>query len=270
MDAPGRFATLVPPDSIHLPPSVPDKQVRDGTHYDRAGVQRVCANYYGKMALIDENIGRLIEAVKRRGNWENTLVIFSSDHGEMMGAHGCFSKGRFYEESGRVPLMMRWPGHIQGGRTSRALCQMFDIYPTIVEAIGGKPSTHHFARSLLPVAQGKSESLREAAFSEISSRAAFNFMVRTPEYVWWVHRGREALYDMRRDPYQLENLIASGSHRGVLDEMKMRHLEYFKTTQINLSDSYRPLMDRLTEEGGGKQGLAERLYQQYRRKQKLQ
>jgi arylsulfatase A-like enzyme len=68
------------------------------------------ANYLGKMALVDDCVGRLVEAMKARGTWDNTLVIFTADHGEMMGAHGYLTKGRFYEESVRVPLVLRWPG----------------------------------------------------------------------------------------------------------------------------------------------------------------
>lgn len=270
MDAPGKYATMVPPESIQLPPNVPEKMTRDGATLDRDGLRRVRANYYGKMALIDDNVGRIIDVVKRRGTWDHTLVVFSADHGEMMGAHGAMSKGRFFEESGRVPLVMRWPGHIHGGRKSPALCQLFDVYPTIVEAVGGKLSGGHFARSLLPIALGKADSVRDAAQSEISNRSFLNYMVRMPDYVWWVHRGEESLYDMADDPYQMNNLIASAAHREVLQEIRLRHLEYFKSTQVNLSADYRPMMERMRERGGdGRGGLGEQLYEEFRERQGL-
>ncbi|MFZ5832536.1 MAG: sulfatase [Planctomycetota bacterium] len=264
-DAPGRYATLIDAASIELPPNAPDDFKYHDTTYDRAAQQAFRANYYGKIALIDDNIGRIIDVLKQRGTWQNTLVIFSSDHGEMLGAHGHLSKGRFYEESGRVPLVMRWPGRIPPARRTKALSQLFDIYPTVVEAISGKLSPGHFAVSLLPVATGAKPAVREVVFSEIGSKDSLRYMVRTPRYVWWVFDGREALYDLEQDPYQQQNLIESPEHQRVLDEIASRHLAYFRGTQVNLSAGTRPMLERLKERAGGKsKGLAERLYEQYK------
>jgi arylsulfatase A-like enzyme len=271
MDAPSRYATLIPPASIDLPPNVPEQMRYEGRTYDRAGLQEIRANYYGKMALIDDCLGRIATAIRDRGTWDKTLVIFTSDHGEMMGAHGHLSKGRFYEESARVPLVMRWPGHIASGRKTAALCQLFDIYPTIVEAIGGKVASGHFARSLLGVATGAEAEARDAVFAEIGHQQFLNYMVRTPRYAWWIHNGKQALYDMQADSYQLVNLIDSPAHHDVLAEIQRRHLEYFKTTQVNLSADYKPLLQRMSEQGGGKKnGLSQRLHEQFREAQELQ
>ncbi|HEX3869713.1 MAG TPA: sulfatase-like hydrolase/transferase, partial [Pirellulales bacterium] len=152
LDAPGEFATMFDPKTIDLPKNVPEQYSYGGQSIDRADVQRMVANYLGKMALVDANIGRMIEAMRARGTWDDAFVAFSADHGEMMGAHGHMSKGQMYEESVRVPLVIRWPGHVQPGRTD-ALAMMFDLYPTIVEAIDGKVSPGRFARSLLPACE---------------------------------------------------------------------------------------------------------------------
>ncbi|MBM3860662.1 MAG: hypothetical protein FJ395_13565, partial [Verrucomicrobia bacterium] len=136
LDAPGEFATMFESEKLTLPANVPKSFMREKRTIDQAELRRLLANYLGKIALVDYNVGRLVEAMKQRGTWDSALVIFTSDHGEMMGAHGYLSKGRFYEESARVPLVMRWPGQIKTGRT-KALAQMMDVYPTIVEATGG-------------------------------------------------------------------------------------------------------------------------------------
>ncbi len=266
LDAPGRYARMIPPESIELPPNVPlEFRYRQVTH-DRDSVRRMRANYFGKMALIDDNIGRIIDVLKRRGTWDKTLVIFSADHGEMIGAHGRVSKGSFHEESVRVPLVMRWPGKIPSGRRTPALAQLFDIYPTIVEAIGGELSAGHFAKSQLPVATGETESVRDAVFSEIGTRPPLNFMVRTPRYVWWTSRGKESLFDMQTDPYQMDNLIESPEHREVIQEIRSRHLEYFIETQYNVSAGYVPRLNRMKEVvGDDPQGLAGRLHQHFRK-----
>jgi len=270
LDAPGRYATMVPPESIELPVNVPDETSYEGTDFDRRKLAEARADYYGKMALIDDNIGRLFDAVGRRGTWHNTLVIFSSDHGEMMGAHGRFSKGRFYEESARVPLIMRWPGKIEAGTRTPALVQSFDVYPTVVEAAGGELSAGHFARSLLPIALGRAKSVREAVFSEIANGSNFNYMVRTPRYAWWIHRGDESLFDMTVDQYQLNNLIDSDDHRSVLDDIYRRHLAYFKSTQFNFAANSQPKKVRMKELGGGDtENLGDRLYEIFRKKHGL-
>jgi hypothetical protein len=93
----------------------------------------------------------------------------------MMGAHGYLTKGRFYEESVRVPLVLRWPGHIKTGR-SKAPVQMMDVYPTIVEAVGGELTPGRFAKSLLPIATGQKERLRPIAVSEIGDKAPLRMM----------------------------------------------------------------------------------------------
>ena len=266
LDAPGEYSRLVPPESIELPPNVPAKYGYLGTKHDPDSVRRLRANYYGKMALIDDNVGKIIEILKKRGTWDDTLVVFSSDHGEMIGAHGRMGKGSFHEESARIPLLIRWPGRIEPGGRTPALAQLFDIYPTIVDAIGGELSPGHFAKSMLPVATGAVKSVRDAVFSEIGSRPPLNYMVRISHYVWWVRRRKEALYDLETDPYQMQNLIDSPQHRNVLDEIRARHLRYFMETQTNLSANYVPRLTRMKNlVGHDPKGLTDRLYQLFRK-----
>ena len=112
-----------------------------------------------------------------------------------------------------MPLLIRWPGHIPPGGHTAALAQLFNVYPTIVEAVGGKLSTGHFARSLLPVAAGKARTVRSAVFSEIASHRAFNYMVRTPRHVWWVHRGDKADLRPRQRSLSAEQLDRLGRPR---------------------------------------------------------
>ncbi|HYF38000.1 MAG TPA: sulfatase-like hydrolase/transferase, partial [Prosthecobacter sp.] len=129
LDAPGEFATMFDPVKLTLPANIPNKYLRDGQALDHAETKQMLANYLGKIALVDHCLGRLVEVMKARGSWDDTLFMLTADHGEMMGAHGRMSKGRFYDESVRVPMVVRWPGHVKTGRTA-ALAQMMDVYPT--------------------------------------------------------------------------------------------------------------------------------------------
>ncbi len=245
-DAPVDFATMFDPSTLTLPPNVPEQYEREGRQFDHPQTRKMLANYLGKMALVDECVGRIIDAMKARGTWDNTLFLFTSDHGEMMGAHGSLSKGRFYEESVRVPLVARWPGHIQAGR-SPALVQMMDVYPTIVEAVGGNLSPGRFAQSLMPVASGAKLSLRTVAVSEIGDAPPLRIMARDPRYKYWADESREFLFDLEKDPFEMNDLSKDNEHQVILGEMRGKLLLHLRSTQANFAVGSKPKVQRLRE-----------------------
>ncbi len=251
LDAPGEFATMFDPEKLTLPANVPETFKREKQTVDQRELRKVLANYLGKIALVDDNVGRLVEALKQRGSWDNALVFLTADHGEMMGAHGALTKGRFYEESARVPLFVRWPGHVKAGRT-KALAQMMDVYPTIVEAIGGELSPGRFAKSLLPVATGKVASVRDVAVSEIGTVPPLRMMARDARYKWWADEDREYLFDLEKDPLEMHNLAGESEYRETLSHMRERMLTQLRSSQLNLSEGYVPKVKRLRAEDESK------------------
>jgi len=251
LDAPGEFAAMYDPQSLRLPANVPETADREKRHLDAAEIRRMSANYLGKISLVDDLVGRIVEAMKRRGTWDDALVVFTADHGEMMGAHGAFTKGRFYEESVRVPLVVRRPGVVRAGRTG-ALAESMDVYPTIVEAIGGTMTPGRFARSLWPVATGKSESAREVVLSEIGKSAPLDVMIRDRRYKWWAQDDDEYLFDLEADPLETNNLAASAEHRATADLMRSQLLTYLRNTQVNLAEGARSKVRRLREQEAAK------------------
>ncbi len=252
LDAPGEFATMFDPEKLTLPANVPTRVQREGHVLSHAEVRKLLANYLGKIALVDRCTGQLIEAMKARGTWDETLAIFTADHGEMMGAHSAFTKGRFYEESVRVPLVVRWPGHVQAGRT-KALAQMCDVYPTIVEAIGGEVTPGRFAKSLLPVATGKVASVRDLVISEIGNAPPLRMMARDARYKWWTEDEREFLFDLDSDPLEQQNLAKAPEHRETLNRMRDQLLNHLRTTQVNQAEGYKPKVQRLREQEAAKE-----------------
>lgn len=258
-DAPGDYATMFDPGDIELLPNVPEKIRR----HDQEHLRKIQANYFGKIAHLDDRVGQLVDAMKRRGTWDNTQAIFAADHGDYMGSHGRFGKGGFHDESARVPLIMRWPGRIPGGRTTDALAELIDVYPTIIDASGGTVTPHRFGTSLLPVVTDGKD-VHDAVFSEIGHGEHFNYMVRTEQYKWFVHGGREALFDMQQDPYELRNLIESESHRDVAAEMKARLRDFLMQTQVNFAADYKNLFTRIGLLAPTPGGMAERLEEMFR------
>ena len=244
LDASGKYETMYPPSTLKLLPNVRPFQ-RDGTDYGPAEVQEMYASYFGKMTMIDDQIGRIFDALKQRGTWDDTLIAFTSDHGDMLGSQGRVSKGVFYEESARVPMIVRWPGHVPAGHRSDALVQLFDVYPTAVEAAGGKLSDNHYAQSLIPLAAGTSATARDAVFSEIASKGHKNFMCRMGDYKWFVLQGTEYFFNVKADPYEMNNLINDPGSAGILAEVKDRHVKYLRETHVDYTAGNPPLVERI-------------------------
>ncbi|MEN3943690.1 sulfatase-like hydrolase/transferase [Prosthecobacter sp. SYSU 5D2] len=254
LDAPGEYATMYDPEELTLPPNVPETYRREMRMIDHAETRKMVANYLGKITLADEHVGRLAAAFQKRGTWDNTLVLFTADHGEMMGAQGQLTKGRFFEESARVPLMIRWPGKVKAGRT-KALAQMFDVYPTIVDAIGGKLSPYRQAVSLMPVASGEKKTVRHVAISEIGTKSPLNIMASDERYKWWMEKDQEFLFDLKEDPYEMKNLAADPEHFKALSQMRARMLTHLRNTQTNHAEGYVPMVDRLRDKDAAKKGI---------------
>jgi arylsulfatase A-like enzyme len=243
------------PDKLTLPANVPATFQREGRTIDHAALRRMLANYLGKMAFVDACVGQLVEALQSRGTYDQALVVFTADHGEMMGAHGALTKGRFHEEAVRVPLFVRWPGAVTPGR-SAAPVQMMDVYPTIVEAIGGQVTPGRFAKSLLPIATGKKDRVREVAVSEIGASNPVRLMARDERFKYWVDEQREYLFDLRSDPLEQTDLSSTPEHRETLHLLREKLLTHLRSTQINLAEGYKPKVQRLREAGDRKKNDA--------------
>ncbi len=158
--------------------------------------------YSAAIELIDDQVGRIIDAVERRGIGADTVVVFASDHGEMLGDHGLYTKSVPYEAALRVPLIAAGPD-IPGGRTSDALVELIDVNPTLC-ALAGLPAQEGLdARDLGPVLAGERTAHREEAASALREFR----LVRTAERKLVAHHtGEVELYDLESDPDELENV----------------------------------------------------------------
>lgn len=177
------------------------------------------ARYWASIEQIDDNIGRLLDYLEQSGQLSNTLIIFTSDHGDMLGDHGLINKGcRFYEGLVRVPLIFWWPGRVKPGLQSDALVELIDIAPTLLEITGEAVPERMQGRSLLPILRGEAdpdhfrtyvrgefyETLKRRPKHRLSSAT----MIRTKEYKLVNYHGHEKgeLFDLENDPNEFENL----------------------------------------------------------------
>jgi len=163
--------------------------------------------YCASIEVIDDAVARILEALERRGMRENTLIVFTSDHGEMLGDHGMFQKHVPYEPSLRVPLICSGPGLPQGV-TNATLVELIDVNPTLCEWAGLPRQEGIHARSLAPLLRGERAVHREDV---LSAEGPYR-LLRTTRHKYVEYDGGETeLYDLERDPHELENLASRDS-----------------------------------------------------------
>jgi len=184
------------------------------------------AAYYGLINHIDDEIRRLLSTEMRTYNRQNTLVVFTSDHGEMLGDHYLFRKSLPYEGAARIPFLMRLPGSWENaarGQTSDLPVCLEDIMPTLLDAAGADIPDYIDGQSLLPVLQGdEPEKWREALHVEHSG-AAYGFHALTDgkeKYIWFSQSGREQFFDLQNDPSELHDLIESPAHQDRISQWR--------------------------------------------------
>ncbi len=178
--------------------------------------RRMIAAYYAQIEHLDAEVGRILDALEDTGQRENTMVVFMSDHGEMLGDHGLRLKGcRFYEGLVHVPLIVSWPGQLGKGRRSDALVELLDLAPTLLEVAGLPLPAHIQGRSLLPLLTGQAAPGQHRAFVRCEYHDALALpggsratMIRDERHKLVVYHGQGLgeLYDLRDDPDEFHNL----------------------------------------------------------------
>jgi arylsulfatase A-like enzyme len=187
-------------------------------------LHRARAGYYALMTHIDHQIGRFREALIEDEVEEDTVVLFTSDHGELMGDHNLFRKVLPYEGSTRVPLLIRAPQRfgLVALSTVSAPVELRDVMPTLLDAAGVAIPPSVEGRSLLPLARGERAAWREHIHGEHSGGRNSNHWVTDGgrKYVWYSQTGREQMFDLERDPQELRDLSRESSARAGLERLR--------------------------------------------------
>jgi arylsulfatase A-like enzyme len=216
-------------------------------------MREIIALTYGMISLVDKNIGRVLEALQQLGLRENTVVMFMSDHGDMMGDHWMLNKGPFHFNGLlRLPTVWSWPGRFARGARTDGLASQLDFAPTILDLAGvsipegplpPQPEAPRQmapwpGRSLRPVLEGKASSVRDAVIVE-DDEDYLGLRLRTlitADHQLTVYGGQEygELFDLRVDPEQLHNLWNSPSHQRVKGDLQARLLHELIETESAL------------------------------------
>ena len=246
--APEAYRRLYDPERITLRPNVPDGKAEAA----RASI----AGYYAHCTALDDCFAALLEALDNAGMREDTIVVFTSDHGDMLGSHGATKKQRPWDESILVPMLVRYPGLFGcEGRTVDNPINATDLMPTLLGLAGlNVPDTvegHDFTAYL----SGRGPAPETAALIELPvcfHQYAYHNGgrdwrgLRTARYTYVIDRdGPWMLYDNERDPYQLENLVEADAYAGVRDELDLA----LRSRMQERADEFRPGQEYLAEAG---------------------
>jgi iduronate 2-sulfatase len=214
-------------------------------------LRRQCLQaYYASISLMDAQVGRVVDALDRLGLADNTIIVFTSDHGYHMGEHGLWQKMSLFEESARVPLLIVAPGAGAKGVSAKSPVSHVDLFPTLAELCGVKTPDNVQGQSLAPMLKDPTVAGRGWAITQVSrgggpARATvtadvssqvkrfFGYSLRTPRwrYTEWDEgrQGRE-LYDHDADPRELTNLADNPAHAKTVEELSAQVRAAAKTT----------------------------------------
>ncbi|MCK5249615.1 MAG: sulfatase-like hydrolase/transferase, partial [Spirochaetaceae bacterium] len=199
--------------------------------------------YYSTCTLIDDWVGRIVATLKEQGLYENTVIVYSSDHGDLLGDHGMVYKQCFYEQSVRVPLIVHSPRRFTPKRIND-LVESIDLFPTFCELGGADPGPGNQGRSLVPVLSefagdtGVRQLHRQAAFSE----NYFGKMVRYEKYKMVYYPGKPygELYNLEDDPDEQNNLWDKLENSQIKRDLKDLLLEWVFTSEDPMPLPVRP------------------------------
>lgn len=203
------------------------------------GIREYAAIYHGMVKYMDDQVGRILQRLDALGLTDNTLVIFTSDHGDMVGAHGCVGKSifSFYDDLVRIPLCIRFPGRIPPGTVIDQPVSQVDFLPTILDYLGQPIPENIHGRSLRPLIEGKDVAWRDYAFCQRGDRAR---MLRTDRYKYTFCQKPPviALYDLQNDPQEDRNLAADPAYAETVRRMHRRLREVMAADGDQLLESW--------------------------------
>jgi arylsulfatase A-like enzyme len=243
--APPEYAKLYDPAKLTMRPNWQEGPGLPG--------RKELAQYYGMITSVDDQMARLLRTLDELGLAQDTIVLFSSDHGDMFGSQGRRLKRKPWEESIRIPGLVRYPRKVKKGRRNEAMFTHVDFAPTLLGLCGIKPPPEMQGSDMSSGILGTEDTGPDSAFFQIFGPFRGDGTedgwrgIRTRRYMYarfekdpWV------LYDIQRDPYQTRNLIGERSAKHVRDDMERRLIQWMKRT----GDSWDYNWHEPVEDGG--------------------
>ena len=236
---------MYPPDQIQLRPNATDTPA---TRKDISG-------YYAHITALDENLGRLMTALDELGIADDTILVYTSDHGDMLGSHGHVRKERPWDESARIPFMIRWPRGIPAGVTRDTLLSLVDFMPSMLSLCDLPIPAGVEGIDLSEAMLGRTIDEPQSVFLGVPLHGSEGFHfgirewrgVRTHRHTYARHYDETGwlLYDNDNDPYQMNNLINDADSQGLRAELETELQEWL--TRVN--DPFLPGIEHIRQLG---------------------
>jgi len=207
-----------------------------GADLTREQIELCRGTYFGMVSLVDVQVGRIVETLRKSGQFDNTIIAFTSDQGFQLGEHGLWKKRVFYDDNVKVPLFFHYPGGLPVGKVIDEPVEMIDFLPTLMDLSGLDVTKHIRGRSLMPLINGKVKTWRPACFSELDhSRSMYTelrqgtgrrVMVRTKQWklIYFMdNRVKDkdgALYNLKKDPHEQLNLYDKPEYAPVIRRLE--------------------------------------------------
>lgn len=218
--APQQYFDLYDPASLPLPTFPPEVEAqRNECNFPDEELRLARQGYYGQVSEVDHHVGRMLASLEKLGLAEDTVVIFTSDHGEWLGEHLLYGKGYpAHDQCSRVPLLMRLPGNAAHGRTDSGLTEALDVLPTILELAAIQVPPHSQGRSLLPRLYGDGQG-DDSALTEHTGWKS----LRTERFRYVLHAdGSECLYDLSAEWGDYRDVAAEAAYASELADVRHR------------------------------------------------
>ena len=190
--------------------------------------QRYMQDYLATVQSVDDSVGRVLDALDKANLARNTVVVYTSDQGFFLGDHGMFDKRFMYEESLRMPFLVRWPAGIKPGTKSDAIALNVDFAPTFLDLAGLPPSAEMQGRSLQGVLRGRPPAdWRTSMYyryyhdpGDHNTRAHYGVRTRTHKLIYFWKKDQWELFDLINDPYELHNLYGQPGQEALTTQLK--------------------------------------------------
>lgn len=183
-----------------------------------AAISKELADYYACVSFVDEQVGRILQALRAIGEVENTIVVYASDHGLAIGSHGLLGKQNLYEHSMRAPLIFAGP-RVPKDRKTDAFCYLLDIFPTLGDLAGVAAPAGSEGISLAPVLEGKEEKIRDTIFTAYTNKQR---AVRDERWKLIVYPqiDKQQLFDLKNDPHEMRDLSADIAQAPAIERLQ--------------------------------------------------
>lgn len=233
--APDKYFDMYPLQSLVFKPASPSfwdqaPKLAQTNRFEEFGFQFGVENdplrreytqaYHACISFIDAQIGKVLDALEKSGQWENTIVVLTSDHGYMLGEKFMWGKVMLFEESVRVPLVVRVPGLTQAKSISEGLVELVDFFPTLAELCKVTPPQELQGTSFVPMLRNPQAAGKEFVYTVVVRGKELGKAIRTARWRYTRWPVGEELYDHESDPEEETNLVASDKHSDTLRTMR--------------------------------------------------